>query len=124
MSFERVGTRGHAEAPCITIVADGNTAYVNQAGCEQYFQDVDHVELYADHERSRIGIARNGETGRSTRLRSREGAGLSLSITPLLRAFDITTADLDSGVRLALEHDPDEGLLIADAEPLLKEAER
>jgi hypothetical protein len=123
VSFERVETRGHAEAPCITVISDGNTAYINQPGCEQFFEDVDHVELYADHERGRIGIARNGETGRSTRLRSREGAGLSLSITPLLRSFGIEAADLDSGVRLPLEHDHEEGLLIADAEPLIKEAD-
>lgn len=124
MSFEKVRPNGGPNPfakKFLAIYSVGKGRFSKPAA-DAWLEDVDRVELYADTENRRIGIARGGGDDAYSLNTSNEDGGPSVMVRSLLRQFGIDYEEIDSSVRLELERDHEEGLLIADAEPLFEEA--
>ena len=121
MSFERVRKTGGNthETPQLAVYTQLKGRF-NKTATEQFFKDVDCVEFYVDIESNRLGIARGG-TGPDAYTVRDSGIGASVTLRSALGKFGIQAGDIDESVRLPLEQDPDEGLLVADLAPLLEE---
>lgn len=122
MGFEAIGVdpRGRrAPDPQLTIYLRQRRARFNVAAYEAWCDGVETVVFHVDHDAADIGIELDAPLPDAYRLSEADG-GASTSCTTLLDALSLT--DVDETVRLDLEYDPDEGLLVADATPLLEVA--
>lgn len=110
--FERVTTRHLSrDTPTLAVYSQG-AGRLNTAAVEQWFSDVDSVQVFVDRENDLLGLARapDGVDGLTL---TPDGRGASLSLRRPLAELGIDRAAVESAVHLPLEHDPDEGLLIA-----------
>jgi hypothetical protein len=115
--FERVTTgQIHRDSATLAVYPDGY-ARLNTAAVEQWFSDVSAVQVFVDHDADRLGLAcaPDGVDGRSL---TDDGRGATISLKSVLSDLDIDAELLASAVHLPLDHDRDEGLLIADLAPL------
>lgn len=122
MSFERVEKRGGRTAdvdPLFTIYPRLEGRF-NKTATVQYLADVDRVEFFVDTDGTRLGIARGGSGDDSYTL-IRDGSGRAASLRSALREFGLQQGDVEESVALPIEHDPDEGLLVVDLDPLFEE---
>lgn len=122
MSFEQVRPeRGpNAAGKKFLAVYSTGKGRFSQPAADEWLDEVDRVELYADTEGQRVGIARGGGDDAYT-LSCSDRGGPGVGLRSLLRQLGIDYEDMTSSVRLELERDHEEGLLIADAEPLFEE---
>jgi len=126
MSFERVqkdASGGPGTSTSLLAVYPSGEARFNAAAGREWLDDVEYVEFYVDRDSGRIGIARGGDADGAWRLQDDE-PGCSVSFRGTLSKLGVDVDDLDASVSLELERDHEEGLLIADAEPLFEEVER
>ena len=125
MTFERVQkTRGGSsvtEPPRLAVYPSGGARF-NKAASDEYLADVDVVEFYVDPDVCQLGIARGGDPDDAWKLSS-DGPGHGVSFRTTLSEFGVSVDAIESTIYLDIEHDPSEGLLIADADPLLEAAE-
>jgi hypothetical protein len=123
MGFEKVTPNGGPNPfarKFISIYATGKGRFSKPAA-EEWLDGVERVELYADTEENQIGIALGGDDDAYSLNGRGDDGGPSVHARSLLRQFGIDREKIESAVRLDLEHHPDEGLLVADATPLLEE---
>jgi len=120
MGFERVkgGYGSYRDNPVLSVYSTGTLRF-NSVAAREWFDDVDSVTFYVDEEAKRLGIARGD--GDYTVRRQDNCVGIEVYGMQALKALGVDPDELESSVRLELEHDPQEGLLVADAAPLLKE---
>ena len=104
----------------LAVYANGGARF-NATASREWLADVDVVEIYVDRDDGRIGIARGGDAGSGWRLQDGD-AGRQFSFRGALSELGVAVADIDAPVHLDLAHDVEEGLLIADADPLIQEA--
>jgi hypothetical protein len=126
VSFDRVekarGGRGNADSEPLLAIYPNATARFNKAACDEWLDGVGVVEFYVDFEAERLGIARGGDPGSAWTLTADE-PGYSASFRRVLSEIGIHPDDLSETRYLPLEHDPAEGLLVADAAPLFAEVD-
>jgi hypothetical protein len=115
--FERVTvTSPHREEPTLAVYPAGS-GRLNTAAVEQWFEDVDTAQVFVDHESDRLGLAQVPEGAEGLTL-TPDAEGATLSLRAALGGLGIDHDDISSATHLPLEHDPDEGLVIADVAPL------
>lgn len=112
------GNRSGATTPLLAVYPNGSARF-NGAASQQWLEDVEYVEFYIDHD-DRVGVARGGDADGAWRLQDDE-PGCSVSFRGTLSKLGVDVTDLDATVRLELERDHEEGLLIVDADPLYEE---
>lgn len=122
MGFEPagVGPQGRpSTVPQLTVYIGTGTCRINACAAAKWFDgdDVDTIAFHVDHDATRVGIERNAPLPEAYQLHH-QNSGCRCACGSLLDAFDVP--DVDEIVHLDLEHDADEGLLIADATPLLE----
>jgi hypothetical protein len=120
MGFEPtgVGPQGRPSlTPQLTVYVHTGDCRVNAAAATEWFDGVDTIAFHVDHDHGRVGIERNAPLPEAYQLVHQE-SGCRCACGTLLDALDVP--DADEIVHLDLEHDPDEGLLVADATPLLE----
>ena len=124
MSFERISKHhtgaASSDDPQLSVYA-GGTVRFNAAAVDRWFESVDRVSFYLDQERGRLGVDRGGSE--DTYKLSDSGAGLECSFRTVLTRLGLTAEDIEGTIRLTLEHDPSEGLLVADLAPLQEVSE-
>lgn len=115
--FERVTvTSLHREEPTLAVYPAGS-GRLNTAAVEQWFDDVETAQVFVDHESDRLGLARVPQGAEGLTL-TPDAEGATLSLRAVLNDLGIDLDDITSATHLPLEHDPDEGLVIADVAPL------
>jgi hypothetical protein len=102
--------------PALAIYKNGNGRF-NKAAVDEWLSDVDAVELYLDHDAGELGVARGGDPTDGAFTLSHDHV---ISVDGILSKFGIRRTDIDTAVHLLFEHDPDEGLFVADLDPLLE----
>jgi hypothetical protein len=123
MGFEQfpntgTSTRG-VDYPSLAIYRTG-TGRFNQEAVRKWFDGVDTVGIYIDREATQLGVERNpGAHGYSV---ANISEGATLSMQGVCSSLGVDVHRLDEPVYLELENDPDEGLLVADLDPLLEVA--
>ncbi len=122
MAFQEVegdvGRNGR-ENPTLAIYPDGG-GRLNTVASQQWFDAVDTIGIYHDAETHRLGINRNDESAHALTATA-DGKGISITARRILDAIGASPDDVGSAVHLPLEHDPAEGLIVADLDPLLAE---
>ena len=119
MPFERVeaGYGSYQDIPVLSVYSTGTLRF-NSVATREWFDGVDSVTFYVDEEADRLGIAR-GNGDYSVR-RQDDRVGSEVYGMQALKKLGADPDDIESAVQLELEHDPQEGLLVADATPLLE----
>jgi len=120
MGFERVeaGYGSYQDTPILSVYSSGVVRF-NSVATRQWLEDVDSVTFYIDEEETRIGIAR-GDGDYSLRTQD-DRVGAEAYGMQALKRLGVDPDEIGSSVQLELEHDPAEGLLVADATPLYEE---
>jgi hypothetical protein len=108
----------HTGDPVLSIYTNGDGRF-NVHAVGRWLEDVDRVEFYTDIKTTRLWITLDEEDQHSYSLSATAGGGLSISMRAVLRKFGVDYAALDSAVRCPLEYDEQEGLLIADLQPVV-----
>jgi len=110
-NFERVSA-----GPTLAVYPGGN-GRLNTAAVEEWFEGIDTAQVFVDHDADRLGLAR-APSGADGLTLTPDGNGASLSLRRALGDLGIAPEAVPSATHLPLEHDPDEGLVIATVAPL------
>lgn len=118
--FERIRKhgRGQSAAPRLSIYASGRCRF-NAVAAEQFLDGVAAVGFFVDEEGARLGVSLGDASDNGYSLTHYDD-GAGASIRSVLNALEIDRENIERAVQLPLDHDPSEGLLIADLDPLFE----
>ena len=120
-NFERsTGGQASRTEPELSLYKNGN-ARLNRPAVEKFLEGVDSIAFYADTEENRLGINRGDQGPFSKQVQIGDHGGFQFYLGAVLREeFDLLVEDITTSIAVSVEHDADEGLLVADLDPFLE----
>lgn len=102
----------------LSIYSSGQGRF-NAATVDTLLEEVEAAGFEPDPKARKLRVILNEDGQDAKRLRN-HSYGRGFYVGDLLREFGICIRDIDGPVHLAIENDPDQGVLVVDVEPLLE----